>query len=640
MKSNNKGFTLVELLISVVVLIILVFIVYHSYVWYAQDAKDSKRLVELDNIVTSIETYKITNWRAPIPDDYKDITYSWSLVWKQWVFWEEMVKLLWYSKQEVLDPNEKSKYTYSVKSNQREYSLAWVLENSESPDNIYLASNEDDWLKNWNAIVRWNYNWAVTHLKMWSSDYILALPSIISSDLSSTNLEDIIDNNNLVLNGFQNLPESYSWSDFRVDNNLDFSAENLLIFSWSLSNFMNESERLSLLYILQKSYSWALYENDSFLTSVINTPIDLIYPDKTDLDLSCDLVNKKLNYKIDCNYVNFSSFYVIDEPYDIWVIDFSILSWLQVNYIYQEWSNLRFWTSSWIFSYSLDAGIWTTYEETAGYKISVIAKDNDDNMWFWTSDSWLLVYDWTDFINYQSDYDPPHINTNHFTPTSTNWIPSNAIYDIAVDISWNVLIWTHNWWSYYDWEFHDFYIESSNNKYLYSENRLKSFFIDHNNYIWLWTDAGAFLYRWDVTWIETWVLEVFDWNDWLPYQGSKSKIRVNTIFEDSEESWYNMWFWTIYWIWKLDKDLNPVKIYTTNSGEWLANNDVKSIFEDLYTSKMWFWTNEWVSILSWSTFDNYTKDVDWITLGSVFYIYQDENGLNILWTENWSTTIE
>lgn len=639
---NKKAFTIVELISSIAILIVLAAISYYCFLWYFNDAKDSKRLIELDNIVASIETYQVWWWRLPIPDEAKTITYSGATVWKQWIFWEATSKILWYSKELVLDPDERTKYTYSVNNKQKEYSLAGVLENDKSilSKNISLVDN-NDWLRKWNAIIRWNYNWVIAHVNTWSSDYILAVPSMVTTNLLSTDLVNILDNNQLVLNGYENLPASYSWSKFRVDNDLDFAADNLLIFSWSLSTFSDEEERLSLLYVLQKTYSWSLSLDTGFLSSIIENDIDLIYPDKTDLDLSCDLINAKLNYKINCDYINLSSFYVINNPDIITTIDFSILSWHQVNYIYQEWNNLWFWTDVWVFSCDLTTNVWTTYEETEGYKITVIVKDNDNNMWFWTSDSWILVYEnRTDWVNYQSDYDPPHTNNNHFYPSTTTWIPSNAIYEILVTPNWNVIIWTHNWWSYYDWEFHDFYVISWNKHYLYSQNRFKSLLIDHNNYLWLWTDEWAYLYKWTINTTPNGVLATYNWNNGLPYSWNKSKVKVNAIFEDSEDSNYNMWFWTIYGIWKLNSSLYPVRKYTTRTWEWLANNDIQSIFEDTLTSKMWFWTNEWVSVLTWSTFTNYTKNIDWEDLWAVFYIYQDEDWLNILWTEHWTTTIE
>lgn len=636
---NKKAFTLVEFISTIIIVIVLASIWFYSFLWYFNDAKDSKRLIELDNIVASIETYQVWWWRLPIPDESRMITYSGATVWQQWVFWEETSKILWYSKKLVLDPNEISKYTYSINNKQKEYSLAWVLENDKSIISKNISTiNYNDWLRKWNAIIRWNYNWVITHVNTGAMDYILAVPSIVSTNLLYTDLVNILDNNKLVLNGFENLPASYSWSKFRVESNLDFAADNLLIYSWSLSIFSDEEERLSLLYVLQKTYSWSLSLDNGFLSSIIENDIDLIYPDETDLDLSCDLINSKLNYKIDCDYINLSSFYIINNPNIITAIDFSILSWLQVNYIYQEWNNLRFWTNTWAFSCDLTTNTWTTYEETEEYKITVIVKDNDNNMWFWTSDSWLLVYEnKTDWLNYQSDYDPPHVNSNHFYPITTTWIPSNAIYDIIVDLSGNVIIWTHNWWSYYDGTFHDFYIYNSNNHYLYSENRLKNLLIDHNNYIWLATDKWAYLYKWWIADISSGTFIVYNWTNWLPYTSNKFKVKVNTIFEDSN---YNMRFWTIYGIWKLNVNLNPVKKYTTITWEWLANNDIKSIFEDLNTSNMWFWTNEWVSVLSGSIFTNYTKDIDWEDLWVVFYIYQDDNWLNILWTQHWTTTIE
>lgn len=647
MQNINKWISLVEIMVSLWILILLGTIALYYFNWYIISARDSKRIIEIDNLITSIESYQLKDWRLPFPDDSVDITYSWAKVWEQWILWENVINILGYSKEDVLDPNEISHYTYSVKNNRKEYSIAWALEWDNTIPTTDVIWSSTWWLKTWNAVVMWNYNWALTHVNTWWIDYILAVPSIVTTDLSSTDLINVLDEKNLVFDWQQNLPASYNLSKLSVDNDLDFSPDNLVIFTWSLSSLYNEEERMSLLYVLQKSYSWTTVNDESFLWSVINNDIDVIYPDKQDLDLSCDLVNKKLNYKIDCDYINFSSFYVIDEPVELWDIDFWILENLQVNYIYQEWNNLWFWTSDWAYSYDVTTWVWSTYEELSEFKITVIIKDNEWAVWFWTSDSWLVMLnDEGDFINYQSDYDPVHVNNNHFTPTSTNWIPSNAIYDIVMESSWNLIIWTHNGWSYYDQNtetFEDFYVVTWKKHYLYSQNRLKNFLIDHDDNLWLWTDRWAYLFQWDITQTPNWWLYTFDWWNWLPKEWNNSKLRVNVIFEDS---YYNMWFGTDEWIWKLDSNLYPDEIYNVRSGEWLANNDIKSIFEDLDDdtpiNDMWFWTNVWVSVLSDSTskFTNYTKDVEWANLWTVFYIYQDENWLNILWTENWSTTIE
>lgn len=646
MLKHKKAVTLAELVIVTIILMILWTVWFSSYTSYLANVRDSNRLVEIWNIESALEFYMIKSSTYPDPENSIDITYSWSLVWKQWLFWDSISNIIWYSKG-VRDPLTDVQYTYSLKNTKKEFSIAWVLE-----DNPWLfANNNFVWDAraeitdkiNWLALVKWNYNWVMTHVNDNWNDLLLIVPSIVATDLStSTDLEYLMNNNKLVYDWYKNLPYSYTGTSYNLDNNIDFSPEDIVVFSWSLNSLVHENERIALLYNIQKSYSWAFVDENSnkFLNNILNESIDLIFPESTTKDLSCDLINNKLNYNVDCENVIFSAFYVVDNTEAIWNIDFTYLSWVQVNYIYQNGTNLWFWTTQWIYSYSFSTWSWTQYPDTWSYKITVINTDLSWNVWFWTSDSGLLVYDWTDFINYQSDYDPPHSNSNHFYPSSNNWIPSNAIYDIVVEPGWNLLIWTHNWWSYYNSStntFDDFYVVSNNKHYLYSQNRMKSFIIDSNNNLWIWTDQWLYLYEWSISSTPYWYLNTYDWFDWLPYKGSRASTKVTYLYEDTLN---NIWVWTVNWIWKINSSYNVVDKYTTKTWEWLANNVITSIFEDYNTWKMWFWTQSWVSVLSGSTFTNYSKDINWSNLWVVYFIYQDENWLNILWTSNWTTSVE
>jgi len=59
----------------------------------------------------------------------------------------------------------------------------------------------------------------------------LAVPSIIANNLNSIDLVDIINNNRFVYDGYNNLPASYTGTIYKLDENLDFSANNLVVFS-------------------------------------------------------------------------------------------------------------------------------------------------------------------------------------------------------------------------------------------------------------------------------------------------------------------------------------------------------------------------------------------------------------------------
>lgn len=651
---NKKAITLIEILIVVMILAILSMVWFTSFTSYLAWVRDSTRIVELENIETSLETYSLQSWFYPEPEDWIDVTYSGGLVWTQWVFWNTISSIIWYS-MDVADPLTWNKYTYSLKNTKKEFSLVWVLEENPSlvsdswfANNTYAAG---DWKSEWTAIVKWNYNWVLNYVKNWSNNYLLIIPSIIATDLSvSSDLQFLIDNNKLVYEWYTNLPYSYNNSIYKLENWVNYFPEKILVYSWSVSDFKDENERMSLLYNIKKSFSGTINKNSSnkFMNSLFRENIDLIYPDLDDRNLSCDLINNKLNYKINCNNIVFTSFYVIEDPDVLNNISFDWLSWLKVHYIYQDWTNLWFWTSAGPLLYDITAWVWTTFSDTTWYEITVIEKDSSGNIWFWTSDKWLLMYDNTTFINYQSNFDyedeDDDDDDNQWTlliPILIAWLPSNAIYSIKIEAGWNLVIGTHNGWSYYDpvtMLFQDFYVNTEWDSYSHKENRIKNILVDSNNYIWLWTDEWAYLYQWILSDITNWSFTLFDGNNWLPYEWDENEIEVSSIFEDSSN---NIWIWTEEWIWKLwwATTYNPIAIYTTDTWEGLADNEIETIFQDVNTWNMWFWTESGVSTLTWSVFTNYTKDVNWADLGTVFFIYQDPNGLNILWTSNWSTTL-
>lgn len=235
----NKAFTLVELIVVIMVLAILWIVWMYTMASYLVSVRDSTRTVELENMETSLGSYILKSWFYPDPTWWAEVSYSWQTLWTQWIFWEEVAKIVWYSKKPN-DPLTNKFYTYSLKNSRKEYSLAWVVEERPwlvSWVNISNSAYADKiWSKKWYAIVKWNYNGEVLSITLNWSTNVLAIPSIIATDLLSTDIVDILNNNRLVYNDFENLPSSYSWTVFNVDSNIDFSPNKLKVFSWSISD--------------------------------------------------------------------------------------------------------------------------------------------------------------------------------------------------------------------------------------------------------------------------------------------------------------------------------------------------------------------------------------------------------------------
>lgn len=136
--ARQNWFTLVELIITIVILSILSTLGLISFTGYSSQARDATRGSDIKNISTILNLTNSQNLSYPNPTDAVDITYSWATLWSQWVFGPktafETGKIFW----ELRDPLYKNYYSYSVTSNRKEYQL-WVLFEQESDTANFLS---------------------------------------------------------------------------------------------------------------------------------------------------------------------------------------------------------------------------------------------------------------------------------------------------------------------------------------------------------------------------------------------------------------------------------------------------------------------------------------------------------------------
>lgn len=412
MNKQKNAVTLVELILVISIIAILWIIWIITLSWYLVSVRDSTRIIELENIESSLESFVLKKWYYPSPNEWIDIFYSGWLVWTQWVFWNKVSNIIWYSN-DVLDPLTKNSYTYSVKNSKREYSLAWVLEeNAWLVSDTWLVPNtyaSTIWTKKWTAIVAWNYNWELTTINNNWIDYILALPSIISSDLSSNELVDIITNNKLVYNDFENLPASYTWTVYNLSANIDFSANNLVVFSWSISKLKQSYNQVTLLQNLYFAYSWSIIWKNISVNKIESTDLFSPSPSSKISSLACDMINFKLKYFVECGWVDFITFFVINVLH----IDITNLPGTKITAVYQslDWTFL-FWTDAWVAFF--DWTNWITYNmqnsDLVHNQISSVTQDNAWNYWIWTN-NWLNKLDLCDESLYTCPNPPDLTNT-------------------------------------------------------------------------------------------------------------------------------------------------------------------------------------------------------------------------------------
>ncbi len=138
-----------------------------------------------------------------------------------------------------VDPLTGKEYAYSLSSSTREYELAWALEHGSNGEtafwvlglSAYAATDSAQKL----ALVRGSYNGYITMTSTWGKDYILALPSLLSSDLSSTDIVNIINGQKLVYNNFSSLPDNYK-SIAQTSGNFKYSPPNVVVYEGDINN--------------------------------------------------------------------------------------------------------------------------------------------------------------------------------------------------------------------------------------------------------------------------------------------------------------------------------------------------------------------------------------------------------------------
>jgi len=272
---NKKAFTLVELIVVITILAVLATVAFISFQWYALNARDSTRLADLNSITKVLELYNVKHWKYPNPDAKTNITYSWSTAWTQWVFgissysdWSSMSNV-------PVDPVTGLEYPYSVTSSRQEYQLAAVLENPVSSN---LTTTTFAWTQEAQVHVKWNYNGKFLKVRTNTSTYLLWVPSILASDITSVELETILTNERLVYKGYKNLPASFSWSVYNTNPTDGFPfwtwsyvANDLVLFMWDTNDLeVDSTKRVDFLDKLQTSYSGSVIESESDIAELLS----------------------------------------------------------------------------------------------------------------------------------------------------------------------------------------------------------------------------------------------------------------------------------------------------------------------------------------------------------------------------------
>lgn len=130
---NNRWFTFVELVIVISILALLFSIWFVWFTWYLVWTRDANRLSQITSLNDGIRLYWNQN-QLPLPEDYIQITLSWTTIAYQWYIWKKILSLIdfqeWWK-----DPKDKTYFTYYLTKNRKYFQILGFLEDQSSAIN-------------------------------------------------------------------------------------------------------------------------------------------------------------------------------------------------------------------------------------------------------------------------------------------------------------------------------------------------------------------------------------------------------------------------------------------------------------------------------------------------------------------------
>ncbi|MDD3145260.1 MAG: prepilin-type N-terminal cleavage/methylation domain-containing protein [Candidatus Gracilibacteria bacterium] len=226
MKYFKRAFTLVELIVVITILSILGTIAFVSYGLYTSNARDSVRISDIENINKSLNIFNIEHGFFPEPDGPHFISYSGSIAWTQGYFGEDLLRKTQKLSKVPVDPLTGSNYAYSVTNNKKEVQFASILENHESVgfSNIFGGGTAAPGKELGTAYVRGNYNGKFVKVSTGSTVFILGVPSILTSDILSVDLQNIYSGKSFVYDGYNNIPHTYNNTNLTLTGGFNFDT--------------------------------------------------------------------------------------------------------------------------------------------------------------------------------------------------------------------------------------------------------------------------------------------------------------------------------------------------------------------------------------------------------------------------------
>lgn len=326
----RKAFTLVELIVTITILAILWTITFLSFQWYVESTRNTVRISDVQNIKHALEFFTLKNQYYPVPSDYEEITFSGATLWRQWTFGNNPYVTLWVLSKIPVDPLTQNQYSYSVTASGDDYQIGYSFEWGEHINKTelsFLWEKAHAWTEDLLTAIEGDYDGKIIQTSTGGIDYVLAVPSLILNDFTHLDLLDIIENKTMSYEGFDALPQSYSWTRVRVSDKLfDVSDKDPIVFQWKFSDLETDKARLTFYEKLSRFYSDSQlrfkYEYEDF-SSVY---ADMYNPTWNFSDIACRVSRELLRVKC------------VDYSRD-WVLSSLIWTWAETN----TWMLLAAW---------------------------------------------------------------------------------------------------------------------------------------------------------------------------------------------------------------------------------------------------------------------------------------------------------
>ncbi len=142
MKIQNRGFTLVELIVVITILTVLATIGFVSFVGYSQVSRDSKRKTDISLINKWLQVYQTRNSFVPEPSEQK--VYIKNGTKKLLIQWYAKIDVLRkISVSDAIDPIDNRYYTYTTNASKTKFQILGYLEAPVLTNSIIAQSYAD-----------------------------------------------------------------------------------------------------------------------------------------------------------------------------------------------------------------------------------------------------------------------------------------------------------------------------------------------------------------------------------------------------------------------------------------------------------------------------------------------------------------